>query len=94
MEKRHSFLFGQLPITISQPVWAEARGRFVAGVIVGGNRHSAEGKTPERAAQWLRVRLAGLFAYADACRAGVVFLDAARSKRLAMRAAIAKARAA
>lgn len=74
-------------VNITQPAWAAARGRFVASTIIGGNTHSAEGKTPERAALWLRVRLAGLWAYADACKEHS-FAEARRASRAAMRAAL------
>lgn len=90
---RCGFRYGQLVITITQPEWAQRRGRYIAGVVIGCNRHSAEGKTPERAARWLRVRLAGLFAYSDACRTlGVA--DAAVAQRAAVRAALSGAAAA
>lgn len=59
------FMFGQVPITIERPAYAASRGHVVARVGIGPNWHTAEGKTPERAAKWLRVRLAGLFAYGD-----------------------------
>jgi hypothetical protein len=83
-----SFTLGQLPVTITQPEWAAQRGRFVAGVVIGSNRYSAEGKTPERAARWLRVKNAGLFAYSDACLT-MCFADAAKARRAAIRAALA-----
>lgn len=83
------FRLGQLAIVITQPALAAARNRYVARVTVGCNHLSAEGKTPERAARWLCVHTAGLYAYADACRS-MCFTDAAKVRRAAMRAAVAQ----
>ena len=88
MPTRPHFFYGQLLVTISQPEWAARKGRHIAGVVIGANRYSAEGKTPERAARWLRVKLAGLFAYSDSCRNGSDFVSASVNQRIAIRKAL------
>ena len=87
------FMYGDLPITIERPAYAAARGHVVARVGIGPNWHTAEGKTPERAAKWLRVRLAGLFAYGDTCRCGGSYKQAYAAQGKAWRAQMKRERA-
>ena len=87
-----AFMYGQVPITIERPAYAAARGNVVARVGIGSNWHTAEGKTPERAAKWLRVRLAGLFAYGDTCRSGGSYKQAFIAQGKAWRAQMARER--
>jgi hypothetical protein len=89
-ESASPFMFGQVPITIERPAYAAARGHVVARVGIGPNWHTAEGKTPERAAKWLRVRLAGLFAYGDTVQRGGTYAQASIAQRKARRAQMAR----
>lgn len=80
------FMFGQIPITIERPTYAAVRGRVVARTLICGNWHTAEGKTPERAAKWLCVRLRGLFAYGRTLNNGGSYAQASMAQREARRA--------
>jgi hypothetical protein len=84
------FMYGQLPITIERPAYAAPF--VVARVGIGPNWHTARAKTPERAARWLRVRLAGMFAYGDAVKRGSNFAQASIAQGQAWRAQMARER--
>ena len=85
-EMTSPFMFGQIPIAIERPAYAAARGHVVARVLICGNWHTAEGKTPERAAKWLCVRLRGLFAYGHTLKQGGSYAQASAAQRKARRA--------
>jgi len=77
-------LYGGLVIRDSQPSWLS--GAYRATVTIGSNHYSEDGETFTRAAANLRVKLAGLFAYAEACK-HTSFAEAVNAEKLAMDAA-------
>lgn len=81
------FFYGSVPVDVSDAHPNLSRGgKYRATVCIGGNRHSRNGKTPERAVKALRVKLAWLFAYSGELRErGATYAEASMRARIESR---------
>jgi hypothetical protein len=87
MDNNRQFFYGSVPMTVCEAHPNLQRGgKYRAAVCIGSSWYSRNGKTPERAAKALRVKLAWLFTYADELRErGASYAEASKRARLEAR---------
>lgn len=76
----HEEKWGSLLIEEKHYPWTD---KVIAAIFVGPNRYTEEGNTFAEAAANLRIMLAGLFAYSDACKV-MSFAEAEKVKQAAI----------